>query len=180
MSNVRCSAGIPPARCGRDGRTRNPRVVLGQWFVVLIAFGLAAALSAGCGDTGSKLPVAQKSIGDAPPPPAAAPAPAPIEPQRRKAEAKHKDYGGGIILTPAASLFTIRERIIFEVQIPEAMKLFKAANNDQGPKTHEEFMEKIIKANQIHLPELLAGERYIYDPKTEQLMVESPAGVRDR
>ena len=34
---------------------------------------------------------------------------------------------------------------------------------------------KIIKANNIHLPELPDGDRYMYDPKTEQLMVESPA-----
>ena len=35
-------------------------------------------------------------------------------------------------------------------------------------------MEKIIKANQIKLPDLPEGDRYQYDPKTEQLMVESP------
>ena len=54
------------------------------------------------------------------------------------------------------------------------MKLFKASE-DRAPKSHEEFMEKIIKANNIHLPELPDGQRYQYDPKTEQLMVESPA-----
>ena len=87
---------------------------------------------------------------------------------------KGHGYGKGVIATPAASLWAVRERMVFEVQIPEAMKLFKATE-DRAPKSHEEFMEKIIKANNIHLPELPEGDRYRYDPKTEQLMVESPA-----
>ena len=86
---------------------------------------------------------------------------------------KGRGYGKGVIATPAASLWATRERLVFEVQIPEAMKLFKATE-DRAPKSHEEFMEKIIKANNIHLPELPDGDRYMYDPKTEQLMVESP------
>ena len=36
-------------------------------------------------------------------------------------------------------------------------------------------MQKIIKENQIKLPELPFGQRYVYDPKKEQLMVEKPA-----
>jgi hypothetical protein len=36
-------------------------------------------------------------------------------------------------------------------------------------------MEKIIKANRIRLPALPQGQRYVYDPKQEQLMVEKPA-----
>ena len=86
---------------------------------------------------------------------------------------KGRGYGKGVIVTPAASLCAARERLVFEVEIPEAMKLFKATE-DRAPKSHEEFMEKIIKANNIHLPELPEGDRYKYDPKTEQLMVESP------
>jgi hypothetical protein len=86
---------------------------------------------------------------------------------------KGRGYGKGVIVTPVASLFAVRERLVFEVTIPEAMKLFKAME-DRAPKSHEEFMEKIIKANNIHLPELPEGDRYKYDPKTEQLMVESP------
>jgi len=36
-------------------------------------------------------------------------------------------------------------------------------------------MEKIIKANNISLPELPEGHKYVYDPKLEMLMVEKPA-----
>ena len=87
---------------------------------------------------------------------------------------KGRGYGKGIIATPAATLWAVRERLVFTVQIPEAMKLFKATE-DRAPKSHEEFMEKIIKANNIHLPVLPDGDRYMYYPKTEELMVESPA-----
>jgi hypothetical protein len=112
--------------------------------------------------------------------PAAPPAVTPSVPPtiQKKAEVgvgkKGRGYGKGVIVTPIASLFATRERLVFDVTIPEAMKLFKAME-DRAPKSHEEFMEKIIKANNIHLPELPEGDRYMYDPKTEQLMVESPA-----
>jgi hypothetical protein len=51
--------------------------------------------------------------------------------------------------------------------------LFKATNGN-SPKSHEDFMAQIIDANQIHLPELAAGQRYVYDPEKEELMVERP------
>ena len=64
--------------------------------------------------------------------------------------------------------------MVFEVQIPKAMQLFKATE-DRNPKSHEEFMEKIIKDGQIRLPELWEGETYRYDPKTAELWVDPPA-----
>jgi hypothetical protein len=83
-------------------------------------------------------------------------------------------YSEGVILTPVATMFRAEEMIAFKIQIPQAMQLFKATNN-RGPKSNEEFMEKIIKENHIPLPELPEGQRFFYDPKTEQLMVERPA-----
>jgi hypothetical protein len=53
------------------------------------------------------------------------------------------------------------------------MDLFKATEG-RAPKDHAEFMQRIVKENNIKLPELPEGDRYMYDPKTEQLMVESP------
>ncbi len=85
--------------------------------------------------------------------------------------AKGRGYGQGVVATPAASLFATRERLVFEIQIPQAVQLFKATE-DRGPKSHAEFMEKIVKANQIHLPQLPEDKQYRYDPKTEQLMVD--------
>ena len=70
--------------------------------------------------------------------------------------------------------FRTEERIAFEVQIPNAMKIYKAAHNNKGPKTHEEFMDVIIKENGVQLPELAPGESYLYIPEIEELMVKSP------
>jgi len=80
----------------------------------------------------------------------------------------------GPVVTPASVYFRARERIAFEIQIPQAMNLFKATEG-RFPNTHEEFMQRIVVENQISLPELPPDHRYIYDPKTGQLMVEKPA-----
>jgi hypothetical protein len=80
---------------------------------------------------------------------------------------------GKAIAQPAISLFAAKERIVFEIQIPHAVNLFQAIEG-RKPKSDEEFMDKIVKANQIKLPELPKGGRYYYDPETEQLMVERP------
>ena len=110
-----------------------------SWLVLL------AALLAGCSKTEPAQPAAvPQPVVNVPPPPAPPPPPAapvvaqqlppagPIAPQGvlRKAEkgvgAKGRGYGQGIIATPIASYFAMRERIAFDIQIPEAMKLFKA------------------------------------------------------
>jgi hypothetical protein len=89
---------------------------------------------------------------------------------------KGQNYGGpGIVTTPIEAYFRAEERIAFEAQIPKAMQLYKAEHNNKGPKTHEEYMNIIIKENGVQLPELPAGEEYLYDPKTEQLMVRKAA-----
>ncbi|MCR4414843.1 MAG: hypothetical protein NUV77_20695 [Thermoguttaceae bacterium] len=88
--------------------------------------------------------------------------------------AKGRGYGPGIITTPVATYFRAKEQIAFRIQIPDAMRLYKATNGS-APKTHEEFMEKIIKENRIALPELPPGHRYRYYPEQEELMVEQPA-----
>jgi hypothetical protein len=78
------------------------------------------------------------------------------------------------IVTPAVALFRTRERLVFEVQIPQALKMYEALNGKK-PATHDEFMEQIVQANKIPLPTLPSGHRYVYDPQTGQLMVERPA-----
>lgn len=96
-------------------------------------------------------------------------------PSRRVAQVgdgkKGQGYGGGPISEPARQYFRTRERIVFAIQIPEAMKLYKALNG-QAPKTHEEFIEKIINENGIRLPQLREGDKYVYDPDAEELMIE--------
>lgn len=79
----------------------------------------------------------------------------------------------GVVVTPVKSLFATRERLTFDVAIPQALSLFQATEG-RYPKTHEEFMEKIIKFNNIGLPELPEGHRYKWDPEQKELMVERP------
>lgn len=79
-----------------------------------------------------------------------------------------------IITVPVATLFRAKEMTAYRIQVPQALQLFKAMNDGQGPTSHEEFMEKIIKANNIPLPELPDGQEYVYDPKTEELMIRKP------
>lgn len=115
-----------------------------------------------------------------PAPPAAPTSPAPQASNVVQTKAavgsgvKGRGYGIGPIATPCASYFCVRERLAYEVQIPEAMKLFKATE-DRVPKSHEEFMQRIIKENHINLPLLPEGHKYVYDPKRGELMVEQPA-----
>ena len=84
--------------------------------------------------------------------------------------------GGGMLTTPAATLFKTKQRVVFDIQIPQAMRLYQAEHG-HFPKSHEEFMEIIIEFNRIPLPELPAGQEYIYDPETAQLMVRRPAAA---
>ena len=105
----------------------------------------------------------------------------PVDPnvERVKAEkgvgikGRSLDKYEGVIVTPAKTYFTVRERIVFEIQIPGALNLFNASEG-RNPSSHEEFMEKIIEFNNIKLPELRPGEKYVYDPKMNELMVERP------
>jgi hypothetical protein len=117
--------------------------------------------------------------------PAAASAPATAEPTAaddgtvEKAAAgvgaKGRDYGGpGFVTTPIETMFRIEDRIVFEAQIPNTMKIYKAEHNNKAPKNQEEFMQVIIKDGGITLPELPASDVYWYDPKTEELMVRHP------
>jgi hypothetical protein len=142
---------------------------------------LVAKARAGMGQAASAPAAAVKPAADAA---AAAPPAAPAAPAAdgtaEKAQVgvgtKGRDYGGpGFVTTPVQEYFRAGERIAFEVQIPNAMKLYKAEHDNKGPKTHEEFMNIIIKENAVALPELPAGEEYFYDPATEALMVRKPA-----
>lgn len=81
--------------------------------------------------------------------------------------------GEGIGTTAARAYFSVRQRSVFEIQIPQAMKLYEATNGE-SPQSHDDFMEKIVKANRIQLPKLPANHKYVYDVENEQLMVEHP------
>ena len=168
----------------------------------IVSFSLLALL--GCGDLeppsrapmappGILLPTADKPAAPAPAPaktaaaPAAAPAqnvappgqvqslpPPPPGAQRVVANVGMGQKGHyGKMWVHLEAIWRTKEMLAFKVQIKHSLDLYKATNG-VAPTTHEEFMQKIIKENQIELPELPPDHRYVYDPKQEQLMIERP------
>jgi hypothetical protein len=84
---------------------------------------------------------------------------------------KGEGYGEMVpYLKPAATYWKIKEKIVFEIAIPKTMQLYEALHG-RKPKSHEEFMEEIVKKNKIKLPELKDGLEYQYDPELGELMV---------
>jgi hypothetical protein len=110
-----------------------------------------------------------------------APAPPPADPSSELVKAekgvglkgRSLDEYEGAVVTPAKAFFAAKERIAFEIEVPHALQLYEATSG-QAPKTHQEFMENVIKANQIKLPVLPPGHEYVYDPEGKQLMVKRP------
>lgn len=66
---------------------------------------------------------------------------------------------------------------ISKTHIAHAVNLFYATEG-RYPESYDEFMQKIIRANNIQLPVLPGGKRYEYDVANHQLVVvdASPAG----
>lgn len=89
----------------------------------------------------------------------------------KKGQSLQDDTGvAKIISGPAAALFNIEQKMVLEVQIPQALQLFKATEG-RFPKSHEEFMERIVKANRLQLPELPERGVYRFDPDKGELWV---------
>ena len=59
---------------------------------------------------------------------------------------------------------------IAKLGVQQALNLFNAAEG-RYPKSHEEFMEKVIKANNIHLPQPVTSCEYQYDVENHELKV---------
>ena len=102
----------------------------------------------------------------------------PTEMERVKAEAGVGKEGQiigdkeGFLRTPAKVLFSAKQKIAF-LKVERAVNLYDGLEGHK-PKTHEEFMEKVIKFNNIELPELPEGQIYIWDPEAGELLVERP------
>lgn len=79
-----------------------------------------------------------------------------------------------IITVPVGTYFAAKEAAVFDIQIPHAMTLYKAMNDNKAPDSQDAFMRDIVRANQIVLPQLPEGHEYVYDPETEKLMVRKP------
>lgn len=77
---------------------------------------------------------------------------------------------GGIIAAPVKAYFRTKERVVFDIQIPQMLQLYKALHG-KGPQSHEAFMNEIA-AQKIALPKLPAGMKYQYRVDVEELWVE--------
>jgi len=86
------------------------------------------------------------------------------------AQGRSLDQESGVLVTPAKAFFSVRERVIFQAAIPQALNLFEAAEG-RKPNSHDEFMSRIIQANNIQLPRLPPDRKYVFDPQLGELMV---------
>ena len=93
--------------------------------------------------------------------------------------AKGRGYGKGYVAVVLATRWNAEQMLVFQVQIPKAMELYKATNG-YAPRSHKEFMKDIIEANLVKLPELPPGEEYVYDKDTEKLMVYEVLGEQEK
>ena len=55
-----------------------------------------------------------------------------------------------MVSAPALAYFKLKERVVFEIQLPKQMDLFKAYHG-RPPRNHEEYMKEVV-TNQIKLP----------------------------
>ncbi len=123
------------------------------------------------------------STGCQPPatPPAAGPADEPASPaivaqqavagvgkQGQKLQ-QHSD-AQKIITGPAHALLQFKQKAVLEIQIPQALQLFQASEG-RFPKSHAEFMEKVVQPNKIQLPELPEGAVYHFNTEKNELWV---------
>ncbi len=136
--------------------------------------GFAAIL---CGCLAGCEPQAPSSSATAP----ASPAPAVAESMKAQvgvgAQGRSLDGEQGVgkmIAGPAIALFAAKERIVFEIQVPHALNLFNASEG-RMPRSHEEFMTKVIKANNINLPKLPPDKVYRFNTELNELWVDPVA-----
>ena len=61
------------------------------------------------------------------------------------------------------------------LNIVHALDLYWGEHGEY-PQSHDEFIEKIVKFNNLQLPELDPGVEYIYDPQDHVLKIYRPEG----
>jgi len=85
---------------------------------------------------------------------------------------KKSRQAGGYLGAVGHSRFYAEHKLIF-TSIEHALNLYWATEGNY-PKTHDEFMKKIVDFNKIQLPELDEGVEYIYDPEDHKLKIHRP------
>lgn len=79
----------------------------------------------------------------------------------------NQDPGAGYLGGVASGYRHAREQIE-DLPVKQAIQFFWASEG-RYPKSHEEFMEKVIRANQMQLPAIEEGYRYEYNPEDHVL-----------
>ncbi|MCL2005230.1 MAG: hypothetical protein FWG73_03600 [Planctomycetaceae bacterium] len=90
--------------------------------------------------------------------------------ERAQRTATPTNNPAAIITVPVRTLISTRDRLVLQ-QIDHAMQLFRGEHG-RAPANHDEFMERIIRANNIQLPPLRPNQEYIYEGG--ELKIRSP------
>ena len=142
------------------------------------AMGLSLDPGAGAPVGGSSTPSAPAQTPPVEAPPAVVPTQPPTEQVKAEAGVGLKGQSlqehSGVLVEPAKAYFRVEQKMVFNVQIPQALSLFQATEG-RKPNSQDEFMTKIVAANSIQLPKLAPGQKYVYDVEKGELMVERPA-----
>lgn len=92
-----------------------------------------------------------------------------FDPNARQVKSDQKIHASEPITAPLAAYGPITEKAVI-LQIDHAVNLFNASEG-RYPKDYEEFMERIIKENNIRLPVLPFGGQYKYDEESHTIVV---------
>jgi hypothetical protein len=140
-------------------------------FLLLLTIGLLLASQVGCEMPEIDQPVPIPVVESSPPGETEPAATEPAQPEEFTANdpkrGKRSRGVGGYAGAVFGARFWAEHQMIIN-NIKHALDLYNAEHGNY-PKTHEEFMEKIIDTNQIALPELDEGQEYIYDPEDHTL-----------
>jgi hypothetical protein len=153
--------------------------------LILAALAIAAiVLATGCGEDDWKKPASTPET--TPTAGTAAGQPKAAGSDRTPAQAGAGEKGheaGGLVAAPVtvpiATLFSVKERVPFEILIPDAIVAFQAKHGGP-PASHEQFMKEVIEASHIRLPELPAGHHYLYAPEELRLIVVKDSKGADK
>jgi hypothetical protein len=95
----------------------------------------------------------------------------------KKGQSLRDNTGLALAITAGpATLLNLEQKAVLEFQIPPAVQMFKATEG-RFPKSHEEFMQKIIEPNRLVLPTLPDGAVYHFNSEKGELWVYPEAEV---
>ena len=78
-----------------------------------------------------------------------------------------KRMKGKPVATKISALMSFKQKAVYDIQVPSALKYFNASNG-RNPRNFDEFKREIIEENQIVLPKLPDDAKYEYRPKDGQ------------